>query len=325
MLDFTDHRQSCATLLQPVTSALNPYSPCAQAMGYALSLIALLGVVETSCLEVGFCEDGGDSFFASQPESQLERWQLPYDNGSHLVIRWRPDHQLNGRNVTAYLVDVRTSAPVLNLFVGVYGGFPQDLCAPGGSKARAAVSVSDSKSSCGPYPARASSIEYLTSFEIPGTLRQLAQWDITVTARGYGSHAPSGHPELGRAAVFWCHKYRRSRHAATAASNQGSSSAPPVWARALHWVRKLGHRISRDCGRLVRSIALGGAASRAGGGSFAPQQSRGSKTCAHSPVNHPDTQPTSWFMSLWPSALLDEYLHPSRLASVFGWSRVGSY
>ena len=216
-------------------------------------LASLIGIGGASSgLDVGFCEDNGDGFFGAQPVSQLERWQLPVDNGSHLVIRWSPAARLNGRNVTAYKVDVRTSAPVLNLFVAVYGGFPQDLCAPGGSKARAAVSVSDSKGSCSPYPARASSIEYLTSFEIPSSLRQLASWDITVTARGYGAHAPvGGKPELAQAAVFWCHKYRRS---STASLPSTPSPAQPKWTRTQQSLHRWANAVSRGYGQLVQRL-----------------------------------------------------------------------
>ena len=85
-------------------------------------------------LEVGFCDSTGHGFYREQPADQLERWDLPYDNGTHVVILWKNDKRVSGRNVSMYHVDVRTSVPVLNFFVGQFGGFPQDVCAPGGSK-----------------------------------------------------------------------------------------------------------------------------------------------------------------------------------------------
>jgi len=92
-------------------------------------------------LEVGFCNSDGSGFVLKQPADQLERWELPHDNGTHLVIDWTNDKRVSGRNVSEYYVDVKASAPVLNLFVGTFGGFPQDICAPGGSKAKDAVSA----------------------------------------------------------------------------------------------------------------------------------------------------------------------------------------
>ena len=36
-------------------------------------------------LEVGFCDSSGAGFFAEQPIDQMERWETPFDNGTHLV------------------------------------------------------------------------------------------------------------------------------------------------------------------------------------------------------------------------------------------------
>ena len=94
-------------------------------------------------MEVGFCDAAGRGFYQVQPTSHLERWSLPFDNGTHLEIPWRPDRSACGRNVSSYFVDVQTSTPVLNLFIGVFGSFPQDLCDPRGSKAKNAVSLVD--------------------------------------------------------------------------------------------------------------------------------------------------------------------------------------
>ena len=51
----------------------------------------------------------------------MERWELPYDNGTHLVIDWRPDRRVCGRNVSSYFVDVSTSVPVLSFFARIFG------------------------------------------------------------------------------------------------------------------------------------------------------------------------------------------------------------
>ena len=56
----------------------------------------------------------------------MERWDLPYDNGTHLVIDWRNDRRVSGMNVSSYEVTVHTSLPILNWFVGIFGSFPQD-------------------------------------------------------------------------------------------------------------------------------------------------------------------------------------------------------
>ena len=92
-------------------------------------------------LEVGFCDSNGHGFSTKQPADHIERWSLPRDNGTHLVIPWRPHSKACGRNVTSYDVDVTTSASFLNFFVNAFGSFPQDMCDPRGSKAREATSA----------------------------------------------------------------------------------------------------------------------------------------------------------------------------------------
>lgn len=155
-------------------------------------------------LEVGFCDSEGRGFFREQPADQLERWELPYDNGTHVVILWKNDKRVSGRNISMYMVDVRTSVPVLNFFVGQFGGFPQDVCAPGGSKARNQVNVEGSAGACSPYSAEDHKVQRRTAFEIPPTLRQLAKWDINVRVRGYGAHTPIGRPHEVAFTTWWC-------------------------------------------------------------------------------------------------------------------------
>ena len=195
---------SLLLLLRPVAAATSEYSP----------------------LEVGFCDSNGDGFYHEQPEDQLERWQAPFDNGTHLVILWKNDRRVSGRNVSSYYVDVKTSVPVLNFFVGQFGGFPQDLCHPGGSKARDAVNLEGSPSSCVPWAYNAHYDLQRTAFEIPSALRQLAQWDVAVTVRGYGTHSPVGKPEEATPAQWWCHKYRSVRREGALDDDPPSLKAP---------------------------------------------------------------------------------------------------
>ena len=121
-----------------------------------LVVVALLALAQSSRVDVGFCNSDGSGFLREQPPDQLERWSLPVDNGSHLVIDWRPHASVCGRNVSAYYVDVKTSVPVLNFFVGMFGSFPQNICDPAGSKARDAVNVEEvnSPGTCSAYERR---------------------------------------------------------------------------------------------------------------------------------------------------------------------------
>ena len=141
---------------------------------------------------MGFCGADGSGFSPSQPPSHLERWALPYDNGTHLVVDWRADRSVCGRNVSSYLVDVRTSSSVLNLVVGLFGVFPQDVCAPT-SKARSSVEVDNSKalaSACQPYPRNCHELPRRSAVPISPVLRWLSRLEIEVTVIATGSHAP---------------------------------------------------------------------------------------------------------------------------------------
>ena len=164
-------------------------------------------------MEVGFCDGRtGDGFYTTQPADHLERWSLPVDNGTHLIIPWRPGRRACGLNVSSYWVDVKTSTPVLNLFIGLFGSFPQDLCDPRGSKARDAVNVVDSGGTCSPYAGgTCSSRLRFTSFDVPASLRQMTKMDVQITVRGYGSLSPVGRPSERTPWVMWCHKYRKAR------------------------------------------------------------------------------------------------------------------
>jgi len=158
---------------------------------------------------VGFCNSDGSGFFNTQPADQLERWRLPHDNGTHLVVDWTADNRVCGRNVSSYLVDIRTSTPLLNMFVAMFGRFPQDVCDPR-SVARGAVELEDAQTStCSPYETFCAHKARQSSFEIPGVLLQVAQWDVEVTVRAYGSHAPVNRAQEAIPCTWWCHKYRR--------------------------------------------------------------------------------------------------------------------
>jgi hypothetical protein len=161
-------------------------------------------------VQTAFCRSDGSGFLAEQPADQLERWSPMVDNGTHLVIDWRADPRLCGRNVTSYFVEVSTSTPVLNFFIGRFGSFPQDLCAAEGSKARDAVQVEEEQPVCSPYEAWCARKDRRTAFEIPAALLQLLKWDVEVTVRAYGSHAALNRPGDVVAASWWCHKYRRA-------------------------------------------------------------------------------------------------------------------
>lgn len=142
-------------------------------------------------LEVGFCEADGSGFLAKQPADQIERWALPVDNGTHLVIPWAPHPRACGLNVTGYFVDVTTSAGFLNTFVRAFGSFPQDMCDPAGSAARAATSAT--APTCAPYGGgKCSEDKKLATFVVPAALRKLLVLDVGVTVRAYGTLAPPG-------------------------------------------------------------------------------------------------------------------------------------
>mmetsp|Transcript_28414 Transcript_28414/g.62217 ORF Transcript_28414/g.62217 Transcript_28414/m.62217 type:complete len:234 (+) Transcript_28414:267-968(+) len=166
-----------------------------------------------AAIEVGFCNSDGSGFLLQQPAEHMERWSLPYSNGSHLVIDWRPDRRVCGRNVSSYYVDVQTTRGWLNFFISTFGSFPQDVCAPGGSQARNAVDVEEESpgGTCTPYPWNAFASSRRMSFAIPAALRTLTNLDVAVTVRAYGSHSPIGDPERRTDVLWWCHKYRRKK------------------------------------------------------------------------------------------------------------------
>ncbi len=163
-------------------------------------------------IEIGFCDSAGNGFFTEQPADQLERWSLPKDNGSHVVVHWSAAKKACGLNITSYLVDVSSSLPLLDHATRFFGAFPQDICA-GDSKARKTVGRKtdgvahvELPSTCSPYPSACSKEQHLSAVPIPWALRFIARLDVVVTIRMYGTLAPVGRPSSGRSVVWSCHK-----------------------------------------------------------------------------------------------------------------------
>ena len=189
-------------------------------------------------MEVGFCDDAHDGFSRSQPADQVERWELPYDNGTHLVVNWTPARWACYRNVTTYFVDVKTSSSSLNRFVDLFGRMPQDVCAAD-SKARSSVAVDDVQqgggqlSACTPYRCyRWRQHTNVSSVPIPRALRALAGLDVIISIRATGT--VEIRPGVEKKVVFWCHKYRRSR---SADSNLSKKTSADLDADGESWWR----------------------------------------------------------------------------------------
>ena len=67
-----------------------------RAAGEMLSILS----AATGAIEIGFCDSAGNGFFTEQPADQLERWSLPKDNGSHVVVHWSAAKKACGRLCT---------------------------------------------------------------------------------------------------------------------------------------------------------------------------------------------------------------------------------
>ena len=201
-------------------------------------------------IAIGFCDDNGDGFSTVQPAHHVEQWQLPVDNGTHLVIHWRPLRSVCGLNVTQYHVDVRTSSPFLNQFVAIFGKMPQDVCAPG-SIARGSVAVDNVQqgdggpSACTPYE-RYCDEPKVSAVLIARSLRALANLDVWVSVRAFGMVAPQGNARgKQRRVTFWCHKYRKAQLGDTAADGDmrktRQHAGPARWlSSAFAWRRSPG-------------------------------------------------------------------------------------
>lgn len=86
----------------------------------------------TYCVKVGFCNDlAHPEVLDAQPAVQGERWQRPKLNQTHCLTSWRPVPQLCGETRTSYVLTMNSTSPLLNTMTSLFGGFPQDACAPG--------------------------------------------------------------------------------------------------------------------------------------------------------------------------------------------------
>ena len=111
----------------------------------------------------------------------------------------------------------------------------EQICAPGGSKARDAVNVEGSVGTCTPYSADSHRFDREAAFEIPRVMRMLARWDVEVTVRGWGAVHALGKPDDVQPVTWWCHKYRGppsaaragAAAAAAAVNRPANDKAPP--------------------------------------------------------------------------------------------------
>ena len=182
-------------------------------------------------VEIGFCDAAGDGFLASQPDEQIERWTLPVDNGSHLLIDWWPHRRVCDLNVSEYVVGFSSTLPLLDAAASVFGVFPQDVCATD-SKARGSLVIdgeSDLQSACSPYNDCRSQRRKTSAVPIPSVLRALARFDVEVSIRAWGTTHPIGDPARGVPVTFWCNRYRRARPLDADAPSQG---------HGMHWPRR---------------------------------------------------------------------------------------
>ena len=183
-------------------------------------------------VEIGFCDSTGRGFLPRQPDEQIERWTMPVDNGSHLLIDWWPDRRVCGLNVTEYFVGFSSTLPLLDAAASIFGVFPQDVCAVN-SKARRSLAIdgeADLDTACSPYDDCRSQRRRTSVVPIPSALRALARFDVEVSIRAWGRTAPVGKPQaLGTPVTFWCHRYRRAMPAAEVPSKRGGPHGPRWW------------------------------------------------------------------------------------------------
>mmetsp|Transcript_7303 Transcript_7303/g.21416 ORF Transcript_7303/g.21416 Transcript_7303/m.21416 type:complete len:275 (+) Transcript_7303:32-856(+) len=168
----------------------------------------------TSCVQTGFCTDVANiETLGNQPEDQLERWDLPFVNSTHLVIRWAPSPALCGQVVESYVVSLNSSSRVFNLVLSVFGSFPQDTCAED-SPARAAASVGNGSrpvNPCGPYERRCAHHVTETIVELHQYQWRAFAWapnNLTVQASAYARLRGSAF-STARNVPLWCISFRK--------------------------------------------------------------------------------------------------------------------
>eukprot|EP00304_Pavlova_gyrans_P003517 CAMPEP_0206051126 /NCGR_PEP_ID=MMETSP1466-20131121/30747_1 /ASSEMBLY_ACC=CAM_ASM_001126 /TAXON_ID=44452 /ORGANISM="Pavlova gyrans, Strain CCMP608" /LENGTH=261 /DNA_ID=CAMNT_0053426249 /DNA_START=20 /DNA_END=805 /DNA_ORIENTATION=+ len=168
----------------------------------------------TSCVQAGFCNDVSHiETLDAQPHDQLERWELPFVNRTHLIIRWAPSPTLCGETVDSYVVTLNSSHRVFNLVLSVFGSFPQDTCAAD-SAARAAAKVGDGSravSPCGTYGRRCSHRVTETTVELHNYQWQGFSWaphNLTVQASAYAMLRGRAF-SAARKVPLWCISFRK--------------------------------------------------------------------------------------------------------------------
>lgn len=214
----------------------------------------------TSCVQAGFCTDAAHiETGPEQPKNQLERWELPFVNATHVVIRWSPSAALCSRTIDRYEVNLNSSSRVFNMVLSAFGTFPQDAC-DAGSLARAAAKLGDGRqavSPCGTYERRCSHAVTETIVEV-----YRAQWiafgwapeNLTVQASGYGVlRQPYGG---GKRVPLWCISFRKYNPKA-GGPLRAASGAQSLCRRTGRWIAGAARRIGASplFGRTARWIA----------------------------------------------------------------------
>lgn len=193
----------------------------------------------TSCVQAGFCNDVAHiDTLGAQPEAQHERWELPFVNETHLIIRWSPGRQLCGQTLDSYMVSLNSSSRVFNYALSIFGSFPQDTCADS-SPARAATSRA-AVNPCGTYARRCTHEVTETVVRIQPYMWQGFGWapnNLTVQAMAYGT-IRGGRLQPSRSAPLWCISFRKynPRQGGLLSGRRGGPGA--LVARARRWWRQ---------------------------------------------------------------------------------------
>ncbi|KAG8467198.1 hypothetical protein KFE25_000514 [Diacronema lutheri] len=195
----------------------------------------------TSCVQAGFCTDVAHiDTRDAQPDEQLERWELPTVNATHLVIRWAPSAALCSQTIDEYVVSLNSSSRIFNMVLAAFGTFPQNACAAE-SPARAAATLGDGRravSPCGSYERRCTRTVTETIVEMKPYQWSAFGWapnNLTVQAAAYGAlRQPFG---AGRRVPLWCISFRKYNPRMGAPTGRGpaANSLAAAWARAVRW------------------------------------------------------------------------------------------
>ncbi|KAJ1625617.1 hypothetical protein T492DRAFT_1038571 [Pavlovales sp. CCMP2436] len=169
---------------------------------------------QSTCVHAGFCTDVAHSETRpAQPADQHERWDIPYLNATHLVIRWAPGAALCTQTIDRYDVSLNSSSRVFNMVLKAFGTFPQNACAAD-SPARAQATLGDGRkavSPCGTYPRRCSRTFTETIIEMKPYQWQAFGWapvNLTVQASAHGT-LRQGFGRSGKRVPLWCISFRK--------------------------------------------------------------------------------------------------------------------